>query len=90
MAFKKNNMEKFKMTYEYNHQKHTAIVAKSTDGNKTDYVIQLDSDEIIQKFGKQITLFRENGSFAVNTAKDGDYIEFVNILTNALYQVENN
>lgn len=77
-------MEKFMIIFNYNDTEYTATVTKSTVGTKTDYAIRPTSPLIISRFGGHITLFEEDGNFAINTAKDDAYNDFVDVLTNAI------
>lgn len=85
-------MKKFIITFNINDKEYTAAVTKSILGNRTDYSIRPTSPIIIQKFGPEVLIFREDENFAVNTSRDEYYKDYVDALTTALKQqdLENN
>lgn len=77
-------MQKFMISFSYNDQKLTATVTKSSVGARTDYAVRPTSPLIIERFGSEIVLFRENDNFNVNTSQDDSYQDFIDVVATAI------
>jgi two-component system nitrogen regulation response regulator NtrX len=77
-------MKRFTITFYFNQEEISALVKKSVVGTRTDYTIRPESSRIIQQFGDEITLFKEDENFSVNTSGDGAFDDYVNAITNAI------
>lgn len=84
--FNSEFMKKFIITFSINDKEYTAAVTRSILGNRIDYSIRPTSPIIIQKFGPEVLIFREDENFAVNTSRDEFYKDYVDALTTALKQ----
>gem|GEM_PF-373676 len=77
-------MKKFIISFSINDKEYTAAVTKSVLGNRIDYSVRPTSPIIIQKFGPEVLIFREDENFTVNTSRDEYYKDYVDALTTAL------
>lgn len=81
---RQGTMKRFSITFYLNQKKVIANVKKSVIGTRTDYIVRPDSAEISHRFGKEITLFKEDDNFSVNTSSDGAFNDYVNAVANAI------
>jgi hypothetical protein len=79
-------MVEFTILFKYNDRDQKAGVVKSESGDGTEYDVRPIDPTIVQKFGKQIIIYKENENFNTNNHIDEDYIGFFNALVDALKQ----
>lgn len=83
-SFKKRGMLEFTISFQYADEMHRAGVLKSSEQETIEYDVRPITPAIVQKFGKQITIYRENEHFNANNHIDADYREFFEALVKAL------
>lgn len=81
-------METFSISFVFNHRRYMAKVVKSEIPGKIDYTIRQTDFKLIQEFGEEVIIFKEDGEYAVNTAVDDRYSDYVNTLINAIRLVD--
>lgn len=79
-------MLEFTISFLYADEMHRAGVVKSCDDQTIEYDVRPITPSIVRKFGKQITIFRQQDEFNANNHIDDDYREFFNALVTALKQ----
>lgn len=81
---KSSVMKRFTISFYLGQEKINASVKKSVVGTRTDYIVHPDSSALINKFGNEITLFKENENFSVNTSDDELFNDYVNAIATAI------
>lgn len=79
-------MIEFTIIFIYNHKEQKAGVVKSVNENAVEYDVRPIETETVKRFGKQITIYREEENFSTDTHIDEDYTIFFDALVAALKQ----
>ncbi|GAA4313695.1 hypothetical protein [Compostibacter hankyongensis] len=77
-------MIEFTISFRYDNSEHSAKVVKSVSASRTDYVVRPVDPSIVQKFGKQMTIFRENNDYNSEHQIDALLVDYFNALVAAL------
>jgi hypothetical protein len=77
-------MIEFTISFRYNNKEQKAGVMKSENGEVTKYAVRPIDPAIVQQFGKQVIIFKENENYNSNTHIDEEYTDFFNALVDAL------
>lgn len=88
MLSKNKAMKRFIISFYFDNENVEADVRKSVVGTQTDYFVNPKSPKIISQYGHEITLFKENENFSVNTSSDRRYNDYVQALVNAILNQE--
>jgi len=79
-------MVEFTISFLYADEMHRAGVVKSSDDKAIKYDVRPITPSVVKKFGKQITIFREQDAFNTHNHIDDDYRDFFNALVTAIKQ----
>jgi hypothetical protein len=77
-------MVEFTIIFRFNEKDQKAGVVRSENDDTVEYVIRPIDPHIVQKYGKQVIIFKENGEYNCNTHIDENHRDFFDVLVNAL------
>lgn len=77
-------MVEFTIIFRFNEKDQKAGVVRSENDDQIEYVIRPIDPDVVQKYGKQIIIFKENDEYNCNTHIDEDHRDFFDVLVSAI------
>lgn len=77
-------MIEFTISFYYDKQHRRARVMRSDTGKTIKYAVRPRDPFIVRRFGKQVTILKEEEEYSSNTYLNKDYTDFFNTLVYAI------